>query len=253
MSGDARPDDPVADPATDPALARSMLSRETAALTADIAALGQADLVAPSRCEGWSRGHVLAHLARNADAIGNLAAWARTGVEHPMYASEQSRDEDIRSAAERPIEVIRVDVEQSSAALTGVLAGLSGGALERVLTVRGGRTITGAALPMLRLQEVVFHHVDLLTEYSFDDADPGLVRSALGSSVCRLAHREPDLEIRLELDPAQDAASRPGFARLGVAGGTVCGSPAALLLWLARGDGCGVSTDGALPALPSWG
>src|SRR5947209_4673969 len=34
----------------------------------------------PSLLPGWTRGHVLAHLARNADALVNLLTWARTGV-----------------------------------------------------------------------------------------------------------------------------------------------------------------------------
>ncbi|MBE3074223.1 MAG: hypothetical protein IMZ75_04645 [Actinobacteria bacterium] len=33
----------------------------------------------------------------------------------------------------------------------------------------------------------------------------------------------------------------------------VAGNSAALLLWLARGDGAGVSSETALPELPAWG
>src|SRR3954447_4566989 len=39
------------------------------------------DLRKPSRLPGWTRAHVVAHLARNADALINLCTWARTGVE----------------------------------------------------------------------------------------------------------------------------------------------------------------------------
>jgi maleylpyruvate isomerase len=34
---------------------------------------------APSALPGWSRAHVLTHVARNADAMINLLTWARTG------------------------------------------------------------------------------------------------------------------------------------------------------------------------------
>ncbi|MCR8526173.1 maleylpyruvate isomerase N-terminal domain-containing protein, partial [Escherichia coli] len=44
----------------------------------------------PSRLPDWSRAHVVAHLARNADALGNLLTWARTGVETPMYPSREA-------------------------------------------------------------------------------------------------------------------------------------------------------------------
>jgi hypothetical protein len=40
----------------------------------------------PSLMPGWTRGHVLTHVARNADAITNLVLAARTGDGRPMYA-----------------------------------------------------------------------------------------------------------------------------------------------------------------------
>ena len=49
----------------------------------------------PSLLPGWSRGHVLTHIARNADGLGNLLRWARTGTETPMYTSAESRSADI--------------------------------------------------------------------------------------------------------------------------------------------------------------
>ncbi len=37
-----------------------------------------------SRLPGWSKAHVVGHVARNAEALTRLAVWARTGVETPM-------------------------------------------------------------------------------------------------------------------------------------------------------------------------
>src|SRR5919198_6055635 len=64
-----------------------------------VAGLTDGDARAPSRLAGWSRGHVLTHLARNADALVNLLTWARTGVERPMYVSSDQRDADIEAGA----------------------------------------------------------------------------------------------------------------------------------------------------------
>ena len=55
------------------------------------------DLRAESLLPGWTRAHVLAHLANNADALVNLLTWARTGVETPMYASPEAREAGIES------------------------------------------------------------------------------------------------------------------------------------------------------------
>jgi hypothetical protein len=45
------------------------------------AGFSDANVRGPSLLPGWSRGHVLTHLARNADDGRNLLVWARTGVE----------------------------------------------------------------------------------------------------------------------------------------------------------------------------
>ncbi|BBC38326.1 hypothetical protein SGFS_096200 [Streptomyces graminofaciens] len=48
----------------------------------------------PSALPGWTRGHLLTHLARNADALVNLLTWARTGVRTPMYTTPDQRASD---------------------------------------------------------------------------------------------------------------------------------------------------------------
>ena len=49
------------------------------------------DLREPSLLPGWTRGHVLAHLAGNADAMRSLLAGARAGQDRPAYASAEAR------------------------------------------------------------------------------------------------------------------------------------------------------------------
>lgn len=46
------------------------------------APLDDAGLDAPSTLPGWSRKHLVAHVAANADALGNLVHWAATGGAH---------------------------------------------------------------------------------------------------------------------------------------------------------------------------
>ena len=58
-----------------------------------------AELYVPSLLPGWSRAHVIGHLARNAEALTRLAAWARTGVETPMYRDREQRAAEIQAAS----------------------------------------------------------------------------------------------------------------------------------------------------------
>ena len=71
-------------------------------LLATASRLSDEDLGAPSLCEGWTRGHVLAHLSRNADAISRLVGWAVTGERVEMYPGGQAaRDAEIEAGALR--------------------------------------------------------------------------------------------------------------------------------------------------------
>ena len=57
------------------------------------------DLRASSLLPGWTRAHVLGHLARDADAMRNLLVSARTGQDRPAYASADARQAGIEHSA----------------------------------------------------------------------------------------------------------------------------------------------------------
>src|SRR6266496_3912112 len=86
-------------------------------LLATAAALSDTQAREPSLLPGWTRGHVLTHIARNADGMVNLLHWARTGTQTPMYASPESRAADIEAGAGRPAAGLAADVRESAAAL----------------------------------------------------------------------------------------------------------------------------------------
>jgi maleylpyruvate isomerase len=112
--------------------------------------------------------------------------------------------------------------------------------------MRGGRKVRGGQLPTLRLMEVVFHHVDLAAGYTFTEADPGFVKRATANAVGRFSARDQAPSVTLRSDEGDSWSIGDGAQE-------VTGSNAALLLWLARGDGAGVSSEAPLPELPSWG
>src|SRR5882757_1473253 len=75
------------------------------------------EVLRPSALPGWSRGHVLSHVARNADALVNLCDWALTGVRKPMYVSVEAREADIEAGAARPAAVQAEDIAAADARL----------------------------------------------------------------------------------------------------------------------------------------
>ena len=71
------------------------LSAATDSLVDGIGRLTDADTRGPSLLPGWTRGHVLTHLARNADGGTRLLGWARTGI--PVTNTRAWRHERRRS------------------------------------------------------------------------------------------------------------------------------------------------------------
>jgi uncharacterized Actinobacterial protein TIGR03083 len=223
-----------------------LLAHETSLLMHTAAALDDDTIRVASLCEGWTRAHVLSHIARNADALGNLVGWAVTGTPRAMYDSPDARDADIMAGSTRAAQEIFTDLEDSAARLASAAARLTGAPELAEVEMRGGRIVRGGQLPTLRLMEVVFHHVDLSAGYSFADADPGFVKRAITIAIERFRARGQAPSITLRSDEGDTWSLGDGAHK-------VAGSNAALLLWLARGDGAGVSSEAPLPGLPSWG
>ena len=223
-----------------------LLAHETTLLLRTAGALDDASIRADSLCEGWTRAHVLAHLARNADGLGNLVKWAITGMPVAMYASPEARETDIQAGAARNAHELLTDLADSAARFAAAAPGLAGPPERVEVEMRTGRKVLGGRLPTLRLMEVVFHHADLNAGYTFAEADPGFVRRAVGNAIERMGSGSARPDVLLRGDNAQTWTLGEGTQE-------VTGTNAALLSWLARGNEAGVSSENALPRLPPWG
>ena len=138
----------------------AQVDEATIRLLATLSSLTAADAARPSLCAGWTVGHVLTHLARNADGLRRSADGARRGERVPMYDSLQARSDDIASGAARPMPELTADVTASAAALHDMWSALRAADWEREMPHhRGPRPVSET--PMMRLAEVEIHHVDL--------------------------------------------------------------------------------------------
>ncbi|GGV12101.1 maleylpyruvate isomerase [Kitasatospora herbaricolor] len=138
-----------------------LVAESTDRLLRTVAALDPEALAGPSALPGWTRGHVLAHIARNADSLVNLLDGARTGTDIPQYATPETRDRDIEAGAPRPLDVQLADVRDSSARFTAAAAELDEKAWTAEVRHRAGFTFEASEIPWKRLMEVEYHHVDL--------------------------------------------------------------------------------------------
>jgi maleylpyruvate isomerase len=117
---------------------------------------------APSRLPGWSRGHVLTHLARNADGIRNMVEGAIAGDERDMYpGGADERAAAIDAGADRPASELVADHAQASAALDDAWRRMPDDGWDRL-----GVTLAFGPTPMRsmvwgRRRELLVHLVDL--------------------------------------------------------------------------------------------
>jgi maleylpyruvate isomerase len=137
--------------------------------------LSDPDLDQPSALPDWSRRHLLAHIASNAEALGRLLSWARTGVENRMYASPEQRAADIETGSRRPAGQLRDWVRDSASTLSAVFAELPEPAWRASVVTAQGRTVPASELPWLRAREACVHAVDLATGTGFADLPAGFL------------------------------------------------------------------------------
>jgi maleylpyruvate isomerase len=227
------------------------LADATSGLIADASELTDADVRKPSLLPGWTRGHVLTHLARNAEGGARLLGWARTGVPSYEYPSVADRAAAIEAGAERPAAVLAADVRATALALADAAARMPPDAWRNLVTWTTGQQTAADMVVRSRLAEVLVHHVDLAIGFGPGSWPAAFAREMLDIAVRVLRGRSPaPLTARLE---AVDTG------RAFLVGGAadpprICGTEAELLAWLlGRSDGAGLARDdpGPLPAIPS--
>src|SRR4051794_2658142 len=150
----------------DPLVLLTDVDRATENLLRTAADFDPAVVPAPSLLPGWTVGHVLTHVARNADAYTNLLTWARTGVETPAYASAAARVEGIDAGAGRPLAEQIADLREAHERFADAAAAMPAEAWIYFLPSTGA---SAAAVPWARLREVEVHHVDLGAGYTPED------------------------------------------------------------------------------------
>ena len=223
-------------------------------LLAAVAKLDSAAVAEPSRLPGWTRGHILAHLARNADALVNVLAG------RPMYESPATRDAEIERDAPRAVDIQLADLRESAGRFQDA-ASVSAD-WSRTVELRNGVTDSASRVPFRRWVEVELHHVDLGIGYELEDLSEEFTQREINFLAERF-RGHPDVPAllikqddgRMIPTGAVESVSReqiesgyePALPEL-----TVSGRQADLLGWLCgRRDGSALSADGGpLPALP---
>ena len=155
------------------------------------------DLRAPSLLPGWTRAHVLAHVARNADAMRNLLVGARSGQNRPAYASAEAREAGIETGARMNAKDLADDLADAAMAFRTVVTQLPDDAWRFEVRMLDSGPFPAADLLTRRLVEVELHHCDLGAGYGPADwpaafAAMDLAEPMYSQRQDRLARPRPD-------------------------------------------------------------
>ena len=187
----------------------------------------------PSLLAGWSVGHVLSHLARNADSVCRVVEGAQQGEIVGQYRGGLSqRDAEIETGAHRAAQEIYADVGRTMRRLEAVWESTGELAWSTGLGLRGDAPMAIADYAFLRWREVELHMVDLgladLGGPAWSDLDEQYLDHEWRWTTESLAGRVPNSQVLL-LSPSDRPARTFGRGDRVV---TARGTTSELLAWL---------------------
>lgn len=234
----------------DPLALLTDVDRATQRVLRTAEALDEAGMAAASLLPGWSRAHVLTHLARQADSLVNLLTAARTGDDIPQYVSAAARDADIEAGAGRAPSDVVSDLRTAAGRFADAAASMPPEAWAAVVRARGGARVA-ATLPWGRLREVEVHHVDLVAGYGPADWSEAFSHRLLHEVTTDLGGRGD--APAMVLQPSETGHELTVGDPLGAP--TISGPAYELAAWLTgrtRGENLRIDPDGPLPVVPVW-
>ncbi len=133
------------------------------ALVAHIVAMAAttgADPAQPSLLPGWTRGHLLTHVARNAESLQGMLEAAERGESVAQYPGGLAqRERDIEAGAGRSWAELVDDVRDTAAALDATIARHT--RWDGIGMSARGVQVPVSEIPFRRWREVLVHHADL--------------------------------------------------------------------------------------------
>jgi len=124
----------------------------------------------PSLLPEWSRAHVVAHLALNAEGFARALTGLTSGSPVAIYPSNESRNAEIEEFATAPTDDIRERFFAATQHLRTVMEGLSAEQWDGTVNrLPEGPVWPAAGLVEARQREVEVHHADLGASYSHRD------------------------------------------------------------------------------------
>jgi maleylpyruvate isomerase len=210
-------------------------------------ALTTEELAGPSLLPGWTRAHVVAHIALNGICFAGVLDAIGRGRPVAMYESDEQRDGDIEELAAADPSELRHRLLAATTSFRDRLEEMDesrwDGAYNRL---PNGPTWPAVTIVPTRRREVEIHHADLGASYQRADWPADFVRELLDTVTVDQSDSGPFRVRATDLGHEWQVGEGDGP--------TVMGTGADLGWWLTgRGEGEGLACEGdALPRLGPW-
>lgn len=198
----------------------------------------------PTPLPGWTVGHLLTHVARNADGLAGIVEAAQrgeVGVQYPGGAEQ--RNGDIEAGHARPAAELIADVRQANRRLEDAWQSTDEETWATAIGQRAAGPMSVADFVFLRWREVEVHRADLGFGGGWETLDPAYVDGEWPTILAHLDARVPD-DVTVILVPGDRPTSAFGRGERHV---VVRDAPPLLLKWLFGRGG-----DSSWPELRPW-
>lgn len=203
----------------------------------------------------WTRGHVAAHVAYNANALMRLAEWAVTGEEKKMYESSEGRNAEIEKGAVLPANELRALHRETAEALDAAWRELSDEEWHAKVRMATGPEFPTMTTIWMRTREVWLHAVDLDSGASFADFPSNLVDHLLANVLSAWRARQSAEEIPNFVVSPTDRGGPKSVGAIDAPDAVILKGTAVDLARWATGRGfLGITNadGGPVPAAPRW-
>lgn len=172
----------------------------TQALLGDTIAITDELWQMPSRLVGWTRAHIATHIARHADGLARVLTQLKNNQPTSLYDSADAIDDEIERGSERSALELQVDLDSSAGRLHEALTHLNRLAPGRPVSLTPSLTVRLDQLPIMRLNHLVLHHIDLDIGFTYKAINDQVAAWLLAYNAARVGRNSAYPAIRLMSD-----------------------------------------------------
>ncbi|MDR0849465.1 MAG: maleylpyruvate isomerase family mycothiol-dependent enzyme [Propionibacteriaceae bacterium] len=200
------------------------LTVATQRLLGDTMTLSDEDWFEPTGLPGWMRSHVATHLTQQASATERMVRQLDSPEKCLPWCACGSSASVMHGASRSGLELLE-DLDRSAASLMNAFDAMASHAWDHSLLTSQG-VLPAKALALVRLNELILHHVDLRVGPTLADIEPRVAEILLAWNLFRAEPRFTQVRLHVSSDSGNEFTIGTGVDT------SISGSTTFLLGWI---------------------